>query len=219
VLVVGALLSLMPVSVHPAGSWQVTVAGDGAIQRSISIPLQWLDRWESGDDDWVDAARRDPSMAAAELRSRLARFTAVVPLQPFQREGQHQMPDFGDLHLAIPSAVRKRHQAVLAQLAVRYDPELAAPLLDDREVLFLAARRLEQSTWADDEEIQRAQNLDRLLREATGFDGLRIEVDPSGTAWRNRDLNEEVGTLWRWWLFEFANTESKWRAWCELRRR
>jgi hypothetical protein len=170
---------------------------------------------------WVRYAQRDPQQAKLLLSQHANRLRGVAPLAEAQRVAvvPMQLPMFEQSRAARDAS--KAERSLLAEFVRReqYDQGLASALVERApSSLVVAAQMLQEIRWDDAGDLERAKRLQRWLERTTKCDDVRLFVGSRATPAEIEAVNRDLGTLWLWFVNEFAHTPRTWQAFRRLMR-
>ncbi|MFO1054260.1 MAG: serine/threonine-protein kinase [Planctomycetota bacterium] len=186
-----------------------------------SLPAELRTFVSTGTPDWLRAASTDPAKAAAKLDRSVGEFRDhVADLVGAVRDNRLIVAALRPLH-PLTGNEREAIDRAMVRIADGLDVDgLAAAQLRSAgpDALVAVAEYLEQGGGEVLREEDRARfaRLNAFLCQSTGIDWIRYDAgSPSGPA--VDQLNASAGTLWRWFLRQFAYDDRAWNTYARLR--
>ncbi|MEZ6037536.1 MAG: protein kinase [Planctomycetota bacterium] len=202
----------------PAGSAAVAPAtaprwSTSPLFSTYVVPSGFEQLVSTSEPRWAQLAASDPAQAKRLLLQHIERLRDRAPISAKARSNAAELPRFFELQPPSPQLVQWVEQL---QNGRRYDAQLAARIVGRGPTgLAAAAEALERLEWSDAHDLDRARMLHRLLVEATACRDLEL-YDRSGSAEQLGRYNRPLGSLWRWFVNEFAGTERAWQTYRAL---
>jgi hypothetical protein len=220
---VGLVLALLLLSTRPTwigssslGSAAQPAAG-GPLFAVVRVPPAFAGAVSTAEPAWAARAWVDPGGAREALLLHLERLRRTAPLSPAARSSTAELPSFAPARRgdAWWGGLMQRVESLL--LARGYDREIAQGLIDDApRSLIVLADRLDAIDWRQRGAWTAARRLQQVLVEATGCRDIELHGDERTSADELVAANRHLGTLWRWFINEFAHTPRAWLAFRSL---
>ncbi|MFK7738837.1 MAG: serine/threonine-protein kinase [Planctomycetota bacterium] len=160
---------------------------------------------------------RETSERAAKrgLMRHIERLRTAAPFSVEARTQTDSWPRFFE----GPAELRNNHlRKDLEQLLLVSRPKngaVSAYFTQGAAAMAIAARRMSEVDWYDAKEARKGLRLHNLLAKATGCRDI-VAVDGNLQPAERAAVNGSLGSLWLWFVNEFAHTERTWRAYNKL---
>jgi hypothetical protein len=166
---------------------------------------------------WVRYVPRDLDTAKSLLQQHAHRLRSVAPLEETQRVRVVQLPKFEQSRAARAAGEAARGLVEEFLRREQWDDAIARELADSAPAsLVAAAQALQQLDLRDPADLARARRLQRWLERTTRCDELRLIEGDRCTPDEIAAVNRDLGTLWLWFVNEFAHTPRTWTAYRAL---
>ena len=184
--------------------------------HSFRVPMEWQDYVSTSEPRWVALASSNREAARVLLLAHIERLRAVAPIDEARLSLRRTLPQFEAP--AAGTATRKARELV-ERIASEADcPEQVLLQLEQQGArgLRVAAEQLSRFDWRQADDLARAQRVHEWLVRTTRCRDLEILDEGDVFAERAIEANQKLGSMWLWFVNEFAHTPSTWRTYLEL---